>query len=68
MIEKTPASAAVLGEHAIGWFGATGRHDLLQVANAPYKSNHSFEEMFECDPRAQHMGYKSWDGTFLALD
>lgn len=54
----------MLGEHAIGWFGETGRHDLLQVANAPYKSNHSFEEMFECDPKAQHMGYKSWDGTF----
>lgn len=60
---KTPASASVLGEHAIGWFGETGRHDLLQVANAPYKSNHSFEEMFECDPKAKHMGYKSWDGT-----
>ncbi|XWX01380.1 hypothetical protein V2A60_009407 [Cordyceps javanica] len=61
---QTPESASVLGDHATGWFGETGRHDLLQVANAPYQSNHSFEEMFACDPTAKHMGYKSWDDFF----
>ncbi|KAM3449910.1 hypothetical protein MY3296_006520 [Beauveria thailandica] len=61
---QTPASASVLGDHTTGWFGETGRHDLLQVANAPYKSEHSFEEMFVCNPTAKHMGYKSWDDFF----
>ncbi|EGX88077.1 phosphatidylserine decarboxylase family protein [Cordyceps militaris CM01] len=61
---QTPESAAVLGDHATGWFGETGRHDLLQVANAPYKSSHKFEDMFVCDPSAKHMGFKSWDDFF----
>ncbi|OAA43566.1 phosphatidylserine decarboxylase family protein [Cordyceps fumosorosea ARSEF 2679] len=61
---STPESAAVLGDHATGWFGETGRHDLVQVANAPYQSNHTFEQMFVCQPTAKHMGYKSWDDFF----
>ena len=46
----------------MGWFGETGLGDLVEVANAPKKSNLKFEEMFECDPSATHYGFKSWDG------
>ncbi|KAK2591585.1 hypothetical protein QQS21_010713 [Conoideocrella luteorostrata] len=61
---QTPESASVLGDHKLGWFGETGTKDMLQVANAPYKSNMKFEEMFVCDPTAKHMGFKSWDDFF----
>lgn len=63
---QTPASAEVLGEHKMGWFGKIGKSDLLEVANAPYKSSMKFEEMFICDPTAKHMGYTSWDGSSTA--
>lgn len=53
-----------MGDHDLGWFGKTGLGDLMQVANAPYKTNLTFEEMFECDPKAKHYGYKSWDDFF----
>ena len=59
---QSPESAQVLGDHKTGWFGPTGIHDLLQVANAPLESSMSFEDMFVCDPSAKHYGYKSWDG------
>lgn len=39
--------------------------DLMQVANAPYKSEMKFEEMYVCDPSAEHFGFKSWDGKSL---
>lgn len=61
---KTPESAEVLGNHKLGWFGETGLGDLVEVANAPKKSNLKFEEMFECDPSATHYGFKSWDGKW----
>lgn len=51
----------------MGWFGKTGKNDLLEVANAPYKSTLKFEEMFVCDPAAKHMGFKSWDGSSTPL-
>ncbi|KAG5979111.1 hypothetical protein E4U54_006975, partial [Claviceps lovelessii] len=58
---QTPESAAVLGNHPQGWFGEAGIKDMLHVANAPYKSSMKFEDMFVCDPSAEHMGFKSWD-------
>lgn len=61
---QTPESAEVLGNHKLGWFGETGLGDLVEVANAPKKSNLKFEEMFECDPSATHYGFKSWDDFF----
>ncbi|TWU74336.1 hypothetical protein ED733_006062 [Metarhizium rileyi] len=61
---QTPASAEVLGDHRLGWFGKVGVHDLVEVANAPYKSNMKFEDMFVCDPDAKHMGFTSWDDFF----
>lgn len=38
--------------------------DLMEVANAPNKSSFKFEEMYICDPSAEHYGFKSWDGWF----
>ncbi|UNI22491.1 Phosphatidylserine decarboxylase [Purpureocillium takamizusanense] len=61
---QTPESAAVLGNHKVGWFGETGLKDLMEVANAPYKSSHRFEDMYVCDPSAKHYGFKSWDDFF----
>lgn len=61
---QTPASANVLGSHQGGWFGEAGYKDLMAVANAPYKTSHEFEDMFVCDPKAEHYGYKSWDDFF----
>lgn len=61
---KSPKSAEVLGTHKQGWFGETGQKDMMQVANAPYETNHTFDEFFECDPKAKHHGFKSWDDFF----
>lgn len=60
----TPASADVLGDHDAGWFGPVGLKDIMEVANAPLKTNHRFEDMYICDPKAKHYGYKSWDDFF----
>ena len=54
----------VLDTHSTGWFGQTGMKDLLSVANAPYKSELTFEQMYKCDPSAPNFGYKSWDDFF----
>lgn len=60
--KQTPESAYVLENNKLGWFGQTGIHDVMAVANAPYKTSMKFEDMFVCDPSAEHYGYKSWDG------
>lgn len=52
----------MLGDHAQGWFGKTSIGDLMEVANAPLQSNMKFEDMYICDPKAKHYGFKSWDG------
>lgn len=61
-MKKTPESAEVLGEHDNGWFGKTGKKDLMEVANAPGKTSFKFEDMFICDPSKKYYGYTSWDG------
>ncbi|KAL6879362.1 Phophatidylserine decarboxylase domain-containing protein [Trichoderma novae-zelandiae] len=61
---ESPESAEALGDHKLGWFGETGRTDVMEVANAPYKTSMKFEEMFVCDPNAKFHGYKSWDDFF----
>ncbi|KAK8029549.1 hypothetical protein PG993_010840 [Apiospora rasikravindrae] len=60
---QTPASAEVLNSEG-GWFGKHGRTDLMQVANGPLKTSHTFEDMYVCDPSKEHFGYKSWDDFF----
>jgi len=61
---NSPKSAEVLGTHKQGWFGEVGQKDIMEVANAPYKTNHKFEDFFVCDPSKKHYGYKSWDHFF----
>ena len=62
--DQTPESAHVLESHKEGWFGDHAKKDVMEVANAPLKTAHNFEDMFVCDPSAKHYGYKSWDGEF----
>ncbi|KAF2168696.1 hypothetical protein M409DRAFT_21437 [Zasmidium cellare ATCC 36951] len=61
---QSPKSAEVLGTHKQGWFGDVAQKDIMEVANAPYKTAHEFEDFFHCDPKAKHYGYKSWDDFF----
>jgi len=35
----------------------------MEVANAAAKTSFKFEDMYMCDPKAKHYGFKSWDGT-----
>ena len=64
---RSPASAYVLEKDAKGsWFSPHGHEELTHVANIG-KTNYTFEEMFQCDPSAPHMGYKSWDDFFTRL-
>jgi phosphatidylserine decarboxylase len=60
---QSPESAEVLHQEKTGWFGEVGRADLMEVANAAAKTSFKFEEMYMCDPKAKHHGFKSWDGT-----
>lgn len=59
-----PASAGVLHTNKTGWLGPTGNKDIMSVANAPYKTDHKFEDFFVCDTSQKHYGYKSWDDFF----
>ncbi|KAI1339439.1 Phophatidylserine decarboxylase-domain-containing protein [Xylariaceae sp. FL0016] len=61
---KSPKSAEVLATHKEGWFSEHGVKDLMEVANAPLQSSHSFQDMYICDPNAKHYGYNSWDDFF----
>lgn len=61
---QTPASAEVLTDHHLGWFGKTGLTDLMAVANAPYGTTHKFEDMYQCDPSKPSYGFTSWDDFF----
>ncbi|KAH7126522.1 Phophatidylserine decarboxylase-domain-containing protein [Dactylonectria estremocensis] len=61
---QTPASAEVLGDHELGWFGKTAVGDLMEVANAPNKTDFKFEDMYHCEPSAKYYGYTSWDDFF----
>ncbi|KAH8204734.1 hypothetical protein TruAng_001068 [Truncatella angustata] len=60
----TEDSAHVLGNDKEGWFGEHATKDVMEVANAPLKTDHKFENMFICDPSAKYYGYKSWDDFF----
>ncbi|KAH9901717.1 Phophatidylserine decarboxylase-domain-containing protein [Xylariomycetidae sp. FL2044] len=61
---QTPESAKVLEGHPEGWFSPHGKKDLQEVANKPTKTDHKFEDIYVCDPSAEHYGYKSWDDFF----
>ncbi|PIG84355.1 phosphatidylserine decarboxylase family protein [Aspergillus arachidicola] len=63
---QSPESAHVLDDSQYGWFGETGKSNLVTVANVG-KTNHSFEDMFVCDPSQKYHGYKSWDDFFTRV-
>jgi phosphatidylserine decarboxylase len=50
----------VLGSDKTGWFSEHGIKAIEEVANLG-ETSYKFEELFECDPKAKHLGYKSWD-------
>lgn len=59
-----PESAGVLHANKTGWLGEHGKTDMMSVANAPLKTQHTFEDFFHCDSSQKHYGYKSWDDFF----
>ncbi|KAL7624897.1 hypothetical protein AAE478_004111 [Parahypoxylon ruwenzoriense] len=61
---QSPKSAEVLVSNRQGWFSEHGTKDLMEVANSPLKTKHKFEDMYICDPSAEHYGFKSWDDFF----
>lgn len=61
---QTPESAEVLNAHKHGWFGPGAEKDMMDTANAPYKTAYKFEEFYHCDPAQRHYGFKSWDDFF----
>jgi phosphatidylserine decarboxylase len=64
---NSPESADVLDEDKESWFGESGKKSLLSVANLGGKTEHSFDELFQCDPSKPHHGFKSWDDFFTRL-
>ena len=61
---RSERSADVLKKDAQGsWFSPHGEEELTRVANLG-RSQHKFEELFQCDPSDPHMGFKSWDDFF----
>jgi phosphatidylserine decarboxylase len=61
---SSPESAEVLGTDNESWFSPHGVKALEDVANAAAGTSYTFEQMFHCDPKDQHHGYKSWDDFF----
>ncbi|WVQ63091.1 phosphatidylserine decarboxylase [Kwoniella botswanensis] len=60
----SPESADVLGKGKTDWFGPTGLPSLEEVANKAGGTDLKFHELFQCDPKADHYGYTSWDNFF----
>ncbi|KAL8695353.1 MAG: hypothetical protein Q9218_000112 [Villophora microphyllina] len=60
---SSPASTDVLDDHSTGWFGSTGKKDLEITGNVG-ETSHSFQDLYVCDPKAPHFGFKSWDHFF----
>jgi phosphatidylserine decarboxylase len=61
---SSPESAEVLGTDNESWFSPHGVKALEDVANAAAGTSYTFEQMFHCDPKDKHHGYKSWDDFF----
>lgn len=63
---SSPESRSVLSDTGEGWFTEEGRTSLESVANLGQKGP-TFEELYQCDPKAEYHGYKSWDDFFTRL-
>ncbi|KAF8847080.1 hypothetical protein BDZ45DRAFT_637437 [Acephala macrosclerotiorum] len=61
---QSPESAKVLDTSPTGWFGDIGRGDLQSAANQAGGTDLGFEDLFVCDPKDKHHGFKSWDDFF----
>lgn len=57
-------SGSCLGTDKNGWFGEHALTQLEKTANLGQTPQKKFEELFECDPQAEHRGYTSWDSFF----
>jgi phosphatidylserine decarboxylase len=63
----SPDSASVLDSSSGGWLCEDGKRTMVEVATIHTHSKHparSFEHIFECDPSAPNLGFKSWDDFF----
>lgn len=62
---RSSESTAVLHAHRgdSSWFGEKALGDLTTVANVGGTS-YKFDEMYICDPKDPHHGFKSWDDFF----
>lgn len=54
----------MLGTDKQGWFSSHGVASLEEVANKASGTNTPFDQLFHCDPKAEHHGYTSWDNFF----
>lgn len=65
LVENDPAS------DAIAWLSPAAQAEMVSVASAalgqapnPIAPKATFADIFNCDPRDAHYGYKSWDDFF----
>lgn len=60
----SPASASVVTDAADGWLGPNAISELTVKGNNGV-SDYTFEQLYKCEPSAQHYGYTSWDDFFI---
>jgi phosphatidylserine decarboxylase len=65
LVENEPAS------HAIAWLSPEAQTEMVQVASSalgqgpnPIPPGATFEDIFNCVPGAEYLGFKSWDDFF----
>lgn len=57
-------SASVLTTDPDGWFCRDAVRELERVANGDGKRKDAFADIYECEPRLPHYGFRSWDDFF----
>ena len=60
----TPESTSVLTDEEDGWLSQVAINELTAKGNNG-ASSYTFEQLYICEPAAQHYGYKSWDDFFI---
>ena len=65
LVDNDPAN------NAIAWLSPKAQEEMVKVAKAglgpdpnPIPSQAGFADIFECDPKDEYYGYKSWDKFF----
>lgn len=59
----TPSSADVLTTNEDGWLSPPPLQAMATRANNGI-TNHTFSDLYVCDPQAKHYGFTSWDAFF----